>query len=133
MKTQNVSIKFYQVENNATELNFDLQINEGASNSLIFGTILNELYFHLDSTKQIGSKLFNLREPILLKVETNTHYFDFAELNKSITQKFKLGYSAKSKRNFARRVNVALEIISHLPKYSTMEDLILELNKQIEE
>jgi hypothetical protein len=132
MKTQSIKVQFYQLENESTNLSFELTMNEGDSQSLIFGTLLNEVFFHINSAKQVGSKLFNLSQPVLLKVETNTHYFDFSELNKSITQKLKLGNSPKAKRTFARRVMVALEVINHLPQYVTIEDLIIDLSKQID-
>jgi hypothetical protein len=103
---QNLTLKFYQA---STEVNVNFTIEKTAKDSLLIGTALNELFTMRDNYANAGLKLFKSNEPLLFSVSNeDTTLLDVGMCQKTILHKLKLNKTAKSKRAFAKRVNLAI-------------------------
>lgn len=105
-KTNALTLKFYQ---DATEVKVNLTIDKTAKDSLLIGTALNELFTMRDNYANAGLKLFKSNEPLLFSVSNeDTTLLDVGMCQKTILHKLKFNKTAKSKRAFAKRVNLAV-------------------------
>lgn len=105
-KTNALTLKFYQ---DATEVKVNFIIDKTAKDSLLIGTALNELFTMRDNYANAGLKLFKSNEPLLFSVSNEEKtLLDVGMCQKTILHKLKLNKTAKSKRAFAKRVNLAV-------------------------
>lgn len=130
MKAAKLNLKFYQAQ---TEVNLNFEINSDASDNLIVGTTLNELFTMCDNYREAGLKLFKSNEPILFRISSdNIPLVDIGTCSKRIQDKLKLNKTAKSKRSFAKRVNLAIKEISRGIELIDMKELESKLNAIID-
>lgn len=121
-----LKLKFYQ---STTEVNLNFEINNDAKDSLIVGTVLNELFTMRDNYANAGIKLFKSNEPLLFSVYSdNIPLVDVGTCSKLIQEKLKLNKTAKSKRSFAKRVNLAISEVSRGIQLIDMDALTAKLN-----
>ena len=105
-KTNALTLKFYQ---DATEVKVNFTIDKTAKDSLLIGTALNELFTMRDNYANAGLKLFKSNEPLLFSVSNEEKtLLDVGMCQKTILHKLKLNKTAKSKRAFSKRVNLAV-------------------------
>lgn len=103
---QKLTLNFYQTE---TSYKVSFTIDKTAKDSLLIGTALNELFTVRDNYAMAGLKLFKSNEPLLFSVSNeDTTLLDVGMCQKTILHKLKLNKTAKSKRAFAKRVNLAV-------------------------
>lgn len=103
---QKLTLNFYQTE---TSYKVTFTIDKTAKDSLLIGTALNELFTVRDNYASAGLKLFKSNEPLLFSVSNeDTTLLDVGMCQKTILHKLKLNKTAKSKRAFAKRVNLAV-------------------------
>ena len=130
MKATKLNLKFYQAQ---TEVNLNFEINSDASDNLIVGTTLNELFTMCDNYREAGLKLFKSNEPILFRISSDSiPLVDIGTCSKRIQDKLKLNKTAKSKRSFAKRVNLAIKEISRGIELIDMKELESKLNEIID-
>lgn len=127
---ETLKLKFYQ---NSNEVNLNFEIQKDAKDSLIVGTILNELFTMYDNYSNAGLKLFKSNEPICFSVTSDgIPLLDIGTCSKTILNKLKINKTAKSKRNFAKRVNLAINEISRGIELIDMSELENKLNSLID-
>lgn len=130
MKATKLNLKFYQAQ---TEINLNFEINSNASDNLIIGTTLNELFTMCDNYREAGIKLFKSNEAVLFRISSdNIPLVDIGTCSKRIQDKLKLNKTAKSKRSFAKRVNLAIKEISRGIELIDMKELENKLNAIID-
>jgi hypothetical protein len=130
MNATKLNLKFYQAQ---TEVNLNFEINSDASDNLIIGTTLNELFTMCDNYRDAGLKLFKSNEAILFRISSdNIPLVDIGTCSKRIQDKLKLNKTAKSKRSFSKRVNLAIKEISRGIELIDMKELENKLNAIID-
>jgi hypothetical protein len=130
MKATKLNLKFYQAQ---TEVNLNFEINSDASDNLIIGTTLNELFTMCDNYRDAGLRLFKSNEAILFRISSdNIPLVDIGTCSKRIQEKLKLNKTAKSKRSFSKRVNLAIKEISRGIELIDMKELENKLNAIID-
>ena len=130
MKATKLNLKFYQAK---TEVNLNFEINSDATDNLIIGTTLNELFTMCDNYRDAGLKLFKSNEAILFRISSdNIPLLDIGTCSKRIQEKLKLNKTAKSKRSFAKRVNLAIKEISRGIELIDIKELENKLNAIID-
>jgi len=130
MKSTKLNLKFYQA---STEVNLNFEINSDASDNLIIGTTLNELFTMCDNYRDAGLRLFKSNEAILFRISSdNIPLLDIGTCSKRIQEKLKLNKTAKSKRSFAKRVNLAIKEISRGIELIDIKELENKLNAIID-
>jgi hypothetical protein len=130
MKATKLNLKFYQAQ---TEVNLNFEINSDASDNLIVGTTLNELFTMCDNYREAGLRLFKSNEAILFRISSdNIPLVDIGTCSKRIQEKLKLNKTAKSKRSFSKRVNLAIKEISRGIELIDMKELENKLNAIID-
>jgi hypothetical protein len=130
MKATKLNLKFYQAK---TEVNLNFEINSDATDNLIIGTTLNELFTMCDNYRDAGLRLFKSNEAILFRISSdNIPLVDIGTCSKRIQEKLKLNKTAKSKRSFSKRVNLAIKEISRGIELIDMKELENKLNAIID-
>jgi hypothetical protein len=106
---QNLTLTFVQ---NSTTVNINFDVNDNVQDSLLIGSAINELFTMQNNYKEAGIKLFKATEPTLFKISNEEGtILDIGKVSKTIQNKLKFGNTAKSRRAFAKRVNVAVKEI----------------------
>jgi transcriptional regulator of acetoin/glycerol metabolism len=106
---QNLTLTFVQ---NSTTVNINFDVNDNVQDSLLIGSAINELFTMQNNYKEAGITLFKATQPTLFKISNEEGtILDIGKVSKTIQNKLKFGNTAKSKRAFAKRVNVAVKEI----------------------
>jgi hypothetical protein len=104
-----VSLEFYLPELESTGSEDE---NQKSNDSLLIGSAINELFTMQNNYKEAGITLFKATEPTLFKISNEEGtILDIGKVSKTIQNKLKFGNTAKSRRAFAKRVNVAVKEI----------------------
>lgn len=124
---QNLTLTFVQ---NSTIVNINFDVENDAKDSLLIGTAINELFTMQNNYKDAGITLFKATEPTLFKVSNDKEtLLDIGKVSKLIQNKLKFGNTAKSRRTFAKRVNVAVKEIRRGIVLMNYEELTQKLNE----
>jgi hypothetical protein len=106
---QNLTLTFVQ---NSTTVNINFDVNQDVKDSLLIGSAINELFTMQNNYKDAGITLFKATQPTLFKISNDKDtILDIGKVSKTIQNKLKFGNTAKSRRAFAKRVNVAVKEI----------------------
>ncbi len=129
--TNELTLKFYQ--SNGIEVTTSFSIEQGAKNSLLIGTALNELFTMYSNYNKAGIKLFKSSEPILFLVSKEEEILlNVGKCNRRIQDKLKFNKSPKSMKTFAKRVNLAVNELTRVVKvidYKEVEKAIDSINE----
>ena len=128
--TKNINVSFFQNNDKATKLEFLLELSTD-NESTVIGTMLNELFFYISEYKKAGAKLFNLKDSIQFRVESDNKIFNSTDIDIVLQQRLKLGYNAKKKRSFAKSVIVAINVLNRVAIEKTKEQVIAEIEQEI--
>lgn len=94
------------------EINFSIDSKKESNDSLLIGSAINELFTMQNNYKEAGLTLFKATYPTLFRIEGEEGVIlDIAKCTKVIENKLKFGNTGKSRRSFAKRVNVAVKEI----------------------
>jgi hypothetical protein len=125
-KVQNLTLTFVQ---DSTVVNIDFEVNHDVNDNLLIGSSINELFTIQSNYKEAGITLFKATEPVLFKVSNDKEtILDIGKVSKKIQQKLKFGNTAKSRRTFAKRVNVAVREIRRNFVVMNYDELTEKLN-----
>lgn len=94
------------------EIKFSIDSTKENNDSLLIGSAINELFTMQNNYKEAGLTLFKATYPTLFRIEGEEGVIlDVAKCAKVIENKLKFGNTGKSRRAFAKRVNVAVKEI----------------------
>lgn len=94
------------------EINFSIDSTKESNDSLLIGSAINELFTMQNNYKEAGLTLFKATYPTLFRIEGEEGVIlDVAKCTKIIENKLKFGNTGKSRRAFAKRINVAVKEI----------------------
>ena len=125
-----LSILFYQDEvqfSNTFEID-----KKDVNQKLIVGTVLNELFTVESNYRNANMRLFKTSKPILFKVTNGkSEILNLGKSSKFIQDKLKFNKTAKSKRTFAKRVNLAITEMTRNVEVINQDDIFAKLEEKI--
>ena len=125
-----LSILFYQDEvqfSNTFEID-----KKDANTKLIVGTVLNELFTVESNYRNANMRLFKTSKPILFKVTNGkSEILNLGKSSKFIQDKLKFNKTAKSKRTFAKRINLAITEMTRNVEVINQDEIFAKLEEQI--
>jgi len=125
-----LSILFYQDDVKFSNT-FEVDKKE-TDQKLIVGTVLNELFTVESNYRNANMRLFKTSKPILFKVTNGKNeILNLGKSSKFIQDKLKFNKTAKSKRTFAKRVNLAITEMSRNVEVINQDDIFARLEEQI--
>lgn len=128
MKTVKFSIEQHQANGEFMQWNGEFEMaNDKAQLRKVTGTLLNRFFQFNALCKKCSAKGFKANDQVHIwfKVENENVGFNTDWIkNENIKAKLKVGQSAKSKRNFAKRVSAIIEFVTSGWEYKSLEELI---------
>ena len=125
-----LSILFYQDDvkfSNTFEID-----KKDANTKLIVGTVLNELFTVESNYRNANMRLFKTSKPILFKVTNGkSEILNLGKSSKFIQDKLKFNKTAKSKRTFAKRINLAITEMTRNVEVINQDEIFAKLEEQI--
>lgn len=137
METLKVTLSQKYTNKQGVELGTQLAINikdvdTSANDSVLIGTILDEIIEFISWQKDIKNKRLKLNQAIQLKIEAKgLQAIDFGTLDIDTIETIKIGQKAKAKREFCRRVVSTINYIIRERKAKTLAELFARLDAQI--
>lgn len=102
----------FSQQSTKVEINFSIDSTKENNDSLLIGSAINELFTMQNNYKEAGLTLFKATYPTLFRIEGEEGVIlDVAKCTKIIENKLKFGNTGKSRRAFAKRINVAVKEI----------------------
>lgn len=111
---------------NDTTLDINVKGNTINANK-VYGTALNELFHIVNLQSEVGAKFFKLNEPILISVTSGKFAIDSSSAHVKLQQKLKLNKTAKSKRQFAKRLVLICNEVLRAREVVNVNDLLKSL------